>query len=245
MPCRHWLVKSEPFKYSFEQLVREGRTVWDGVRNYEARNSMRAMAKGDLLLFYHSNDGLAVVGLARVAREAYADPSDPDEDWCVVDVEPVGPLPEPVSLTTIRETPALASMAILRRSRLSVTPVTPTEFDEILRLGKTDLDSIERAAAAAKAPAKKPPASAKKAAAPAPQAAVPVKNAPAPAKKAPSAAKAPSAKSATKAPSAKKASSATEAPSAKKAPSAVKAPSAKKAASRPAKTSPAPRGGAR
>jgi predicted RNA-binding protein with PUA-like domain len=153
MPQRHWLVKSEPFKYSFEQLVREGRTIWDGVRNFEARNNLRAMAPGDLLLFYHSNEGLAVVGVARVAREAFPDPSAPDEDWSVVEVEPFAPLPEPVPLSLLRATPALASMAILRRSRLSVTPVTPAEFDEVLRLGNTDAKALARhAASAAQAP---------------------------------------------------------------------------------------------
>jgi predicted RNA-binding protein with PUA-like domain len=143
---RHWLVKSEPFKYSFEQLVREGRTHWDGVRNFEARNNLRAMARGDLLLFYHSNEGLAVVGVARVAREAYPDPTAPGEDWSVVDVEPVAPLPEPVPLATIRATPVLASMALLRRSRLSVTPVTPAEFDAVVRLGKAEPGALAAAA---------------------------------------------------------------------------------------------------
>jgi predicted RNA-binding protein with PUA-like domain len=238
MPRRHWLVKSEPFKYSFEQLARDGRTVWDGVRNFEARNNLRAMARGDLLLFYHSNEGLAVVGVARVAREAYPDPSAPDEGWSVVDVEPVAPLPEPVPLTSLRAAPALASMAILRRSRLSVTPVTPAEYDEVLRLGKADPRAVERAAATKSSDAKGP----------APAKATPVKVASAakaargvkatsaaktsPAAKAPPAAKA--GKTATKA--GKAAARATRTPAATKAtrpPAATKATRARASAAVP------------
>lgn len=235
MPRRHWLVKSEPFKYSFELLVREGRTVWDGVRNFEARNNLRAMAQGDLLLFYHSNEGLAVVGIARVAREAYPDPSAPDEDWSVVDIEPLVPMPKPVPLTSLREAPALASMAILRRSRLSVTPVTPAEFEEVLRLGKADPRAIERAAerpspaktaSAEAAPAGKVAKAAK--ATPASKALSKALVAKAPATKRASVAKAPAAKRAPVAKaSAAKRVSATKAPKAKKT-SATKAPAAKK-----------------
>src|SRR6185369_7287635 len=92
MPRQHWLMKSEPFKYPFAQLVKDGQTMWDGVRNYEARNNLRAMKAGDLVLFYHSNDGKAVAGVARVKREAYPDPTAEDEDWSVVDIEPISPL---------------------------------------------------------------------------------------------------------------------------------------------------------
>lgn len=136
---RHWLVKSEPFKYSFERLLSEKKTSWDGVRNFEARNNLRAMAKGDLLLFYHSNEGKEVVGIAKVTRSAYPDPTaDPDDsDWSVVDVAPVKRLRTPVSLATIRDDPSLTEMHLLRRSRLSVVPVTPAEFARVLELGKT------------------------------------------------------------------------------------------------------------
>jgi predicted RNA-binding protein with PUA-like domain len=130
-----WLVKSEPFKYSFDQLVADGRTTWDGVRNFEARNNLRAMKKGDKCLFYHSNEGKAVVGVARVAREAYQDPTT-DEDWSVVDVEPVRALRHPVTLDTMREHPLLKGMMIFRRQRLSVVPVTPQEFEAVVGLGK-------------------------------------------------------------------------------------------------------------
>jgi predicted RNA-binding protein with PUA-like domain len=139
MTRQHWLLKSEPFKYSFAQLVRERETMWDGVRNYEARNSLRKMARGDLVLFYHSNEGKAVVGVARVKREAYADPTGDGEDWSVVDVEPVAPLKTPVTLDTIRSDPDLADIALLKRSRLSVVPVSKKHFDHILKLGKTKI----------------------------------------------------------------------------------------------------------
>jgi predicted RNA-binding protein with PUA-like domain len=136
---KHWLVKSEPFKYSFERLVEEKKTTWDGVRNFEARNNLRAMKRGDLLLFYHSNEGKAVVGVAKVAREAYPDETAEEGEWSVVDVSPVKPLARPVSLETIRAEKALAQMQLLRRSRLSVVPVAPEEFAKILELGKTKL----------------------------------------------------------------------------------------------------------
>jgi predicted RNA-binding protein with PUA-like domain len=135
----HWLVKSEPYKYSFEKLVEEKKTTWDGVRNFEARNNLRAMKRGDLLLFYHSNEGKAVVGIAKVAREAYPDESADDGDWSVVDVAPVKPLAAPVPLEAIRADRALAAMQLLRRSRLSVVPVTAAEFKRVLELGKTKL----------------------------------------------------------------------------------------------------------
>lgn len=133
----HWLVKSEPFKYSFAQLQKDKRTVWDGVRNYEARNNLRAMRRGDLLLFYHSNEDKAVVGIAKVAKQAYADPTDDSGTWSVVDVSPVKALRRAVSLDAIRECEALSEMVMLKRNRLSVTPVRPEEFAEILNLGKT------------------------------------------------------------------------------------------------------------
>src|SRR3954467_7143476 len=114
MPRQHWLMKSEPVKYSFAQLVRDGQTMWDGVRNYEARNSMRAMKAGDLVLFYHSNEGKAVAGVARVKREAYADPTAAGEDWSAIDIEPMTPLKQQVTLEAIRSEPALGDIALLK-----------------------------------------------------------------------------------------------------------------------------------
>lgn len=136
MAKAHFLIKSEPSKYSFDQLVADGRAVWDGVRSFEARNNLRAMKKGDELLFYHSNEGKAVVGVARVSREAYPDPTAEGEDWSVVDVEPVRPLARAVTLDELRAHRVLAKMMMLKRPRLSVVPVTPEEFDAVLELAK-------------------------------------------------------------------------------------------------------------
>ena len=136
MARAHWLIKSEPSTYSFERLVADGHAVWDGVRNFEARNNLRAMKKGDLCLYYHSNEGKAVVGVARVSRVAYPDPTAPGEDWSVVDVEPVRALARPVELDELRAHPLLSKMMMLRRTRLSVVPVTDEEFTVILDLGK-------------------------------------------------------------------------------------------------------------
>ena len=132
---QYWLMKSEPLKYSFAQLLRDKKTTWDGIRNFEARNSMRAMKAGDLVLFYHSSEGKSVVGVARVKREAYPDPTADGEDWSVVDIEPVVPFKVQVSLDTIREDPDLADIALLKRARLSVVPVSKPHFDRILKLG--------------------------------------------------------------------------------------------------------------
>ena len=135
-----WLIKSEPHVYSFLQLQNDGRTSWDGVRNFEARNNLRAMKKGDLALYYHSVKGKEVVGVARVVREAYRDPTAPkDEDWSSVEVAPVKALASPVSLAAIKAHKKLASIALVKRSRISVVPVTDAEFDEILKLGKTNV----------------------------------------------------------------------------------------------------------
>jgi len=135
----YFLVKSEPFKYPFSKLVTDKRTTWDGVRNFEARNHLRAMKVGDLLLFYHSNEGKEIVGVAKVTRTAYPDPTADEGDWSVVDLAPVKALAAPVSLATIREDAKLAEMLLLRRSRLSVVPVTAAEFKRVLELGKTKL----------------------------------------------------------------------------------------------------------
>ncbi|MBW2274545.1 MAG: EVE domain-containing protein [Deltaproteobacteria bacterium] len=135
----HWLVKSEPNKYAWEQLVADGSTYWDGVRNYEARNNLRDMKKGDLALFYHSNIGKEVVGVARVIGEHYPDPTTDDDRWCVVDFEPVVELKQPIDLAQIKADQELAEMALVKRSRLSVVPVTRAEFQHVLKLGKTKL----------------------------------------------------------------------------------------------------------
>lgn len=132
----HWLVKSEPSAYSFEQLVADGKTAWTGVRNFTARNNLRAMKKGDLVLYYHSNEGKAVVGIARVAREGYADPTAKEGDWTAVDVEPVKALARPVELGEMREHKVLGKMMLFRQGRLSVIPVTKEEFDTVVELGK-------------------------------------------------------------------------------------------------------------
>ncbi len=135
----YWLVKSEPFKYAWQQLVKDGWTYWDGVRNYSARNNLAAMHKGDLVLYYHSNEGKEVVGVARVRKESYPDPTTDDERWVVVDLEPVRALAEPVSLATIKADARLRDIPLVRQSRLSVMPIPKPAFDRILALGKTKL----------------------------------------------------------------------------------------------------------
>lgn len=134
---QHWLLKSEPSTYSFEQLVSDGHTRWDGVRNFAARNHLRAMKKGDLCLYYHSGDDKAAVGVARVTREAFPDPTAKGDDWSAVDVEAVRPLHRPVTLAEMKANPLLSKMAMVRRPRLSVSPVTEEEFAAILELAKT------------------------------------------------------------------------------------------------------------
>jgi len=135
----HWLVKSEPFKYSWDKFKTDKKAVWDGVRNFEARNNLRAMKKGDLVLFYHSNEGKEVVGIATVAKEAYADPTATEGDWSVVEITPKKALTEPVTLATVKADKTLTEFALVRKSRISVIPVTPTEFARVLELGKTKL----------------------------------------------------------------------------------------------------------
>jgi predicted RNA-binding protein with PUA-like domain len=131
----HWLVKSEPFVYSWDDFVKAGVAVWDGVRNYQARNNLQAMRVGDLVLFYHSNEGLAVVGLAQVSREAYQDPTTDDTRWVVVELSPVQAFSQPVSLQQIKADNRLTEIALIRQSRLSVMPIRTEEFDVILNLG--------------------------------------------------------------------------------------------------------------
>ncbi len=135
MPRRYWLAKSEPFKYSWDDLVKDGSTYWDGVRNAQARNNLAAMKKGDLVLYYHSNEGKEVVGVAKVTREAYPDPTTDDERWVVVDLVPHRPLKTPVSLADIKADPKLRDIALVKQSRLSVMPIDKPAFDRILRKG--------------------------------------------------------------------------------------------------------------
>lgn len=131
---QYWLVKSEPDVYGFEHLQRDGRTRWDGVRNYQARNNLRAMKVGDICLFYHSNIGLEVVGLAKVAQAYYPDPTAEKGDWSAVDLEPYKPLPQPVPLTVLKAHPALQELGLVRNPRLSVMPVTVEQFQVISEL---------------------------------------------------------------------------------------------------------------
>lgn len=131
----YWLVKSEPFKYSWDQLVADKKTFWDGVRNYAARNNLQAMEKGDQLFFYHSNEGLAIVGIAEVVKTAYQDPTTDDDKWVAVDIKPVKPMPTPVTLEAIKAEPGLAEMDLVRLSRLSVGKVTAKEYKKILKMG--------------------------------------------------------------------------------------------------------------
>jgi predicted RNA-binding protein with PUA-like domain len=139
MARHYWLAKSEPFKYSWDDFVRDGSTCWDGVRNAQARNNLQAMRRGDLVLFYHSNEGRQVVGVARVARTAYPDPTTDDERWVAVDLVPVKPLQRAVGLAEIKADAALAGIPLLKQSRLSVMPLEKKAFDRILRLGGTRL----------------------------------------------------------------------------------------------------------
>ena len=131
----YWLVKSEPFKYSWDQLVKDKKTFWDGVRNYAARNNLKAMAKGDQVFFYHSNEGLAIVGIAEVVKEAYQDPTTDDPNWVVVELKPVKALPKPVTLADIKADKSLADMQLVRIGRLSVSAVTPSEYKKVLKMG--------------------------------------------------------------------------------------------------------------
>jgi len=132
---KHWLAKSEPSKYSWDDFVRDGSTYWDGVRNYQARNNLAAMKVGDEVLFYHSVDGKEVVGIARVSGESYPDPTTDDERWVVVDLEPVRAFAKPVTLADIKATASLADIALLKQSRLSVVPLSAREYKTIVKMG--------------------------------------------------------------------------------------------------------------
>lgn len=129
------MVKSEPFKYSWDQFVKDGKTFWDGVRNYQARNNMKLMKKGDQVMFYHSNEGLEVVGLAEVINEFYQDPTTDDERWVAVDIKPIAPIKNPVSLKSIKAEPSLQEVYLVRNGRLSVMPLEKFEFEKIMEMG--------------------------------------------------------------------------------------------------------------
>ena len=134
---KHWLVKSEPYKYSWDKFVKDKKAVWDGVRNYAARNNMRAMKKGDLVLFYHSNEGLEIVGIAKVIKEAYQDPTTDDTAWSVVEIAPFKKLKRAVTLVEIKADKQLEGIELVRLSRLSVASIKPQEFDRIIALSET------------------------------------------------------------------------------------------------------------
>ncbi|MDB5286145.1 MAG: ubiquinol-cytochrome reductase [Mucilaginibacter sp.] len=131
----HWLVKSEPVKYSWEKFNKEGRTFWDGVRNYQARNNLKLMKQGDLVMWYHSNEGKEVVGIARIVKEFYQDPTTDDPNWVVVDLEPVQSLKNAVTLEKIKADERLKDIGLVRQGRLSVMALKREEFDRIVELG--------------------------------------------------------------------------------------------------------------
>lgn len=132
----HWLVKQEPSAYSWDDFSRDGKTAWTGVRNFQARNHLRAMKTGDRVFFYHSVTEKAVVGIAEVARSAYPDPTAKEGDWSCVDLRPLTPLNPPVTLERIKAEPALAGIGLLRQSRLSVMPLTKAEFKAVINLSR-------------------------------------------------------------------------------------------------------------
>lgn len=132
----HWLVKSEPVKYSWDKFVEDKQTSWDGVRNYTARNNLKAMKKGDEVFFYHSNEGLEIVGIAKVVKEAYQDPTTDDTNWVVVDLKPVKKIKMPVTLAAIKAEKKLEGIALVKLGRLSVCPITDDEWNVILEMGE-------------------------------------------------------------------------------------------------------------
>ena len=134
----YWLVKSEPDAYSWERFLKEGKTMWEGVRNYQARNNLKEMKKGDLVLFYHSVSEKRVMGLAKVIKEHYPDPTADDDRWVVVDLVPGKALKNPVTLARIKQDERLENVALIKQSRLSVMPLKPQEFDAIVELGESN-----------------------------------------------------------------------------------------------------------
>jgi predicted RNA-binding protein with PUA-like domain len=133
---KHWLVKQEPTAYAWEEFVKDGRTAWTGVRNFQARNHLRAMAVGDRVLYYHSVTGKCVVGIAEVVQASYPDPTADGGDWSCVDLRPLQALQRPVTLEEIKVEPSLAEIGLLRQSRLSVMPLAKSEFEKIVSLSK-------------------------------------------------------------------------------------------------------------
>lgn len=132
----YWMVKQEPDSYSWDDFVKDGKTDWTGVRNYQARNNLRDMKLGDKVLFYHSNIGKEVVGIAKVTKAAFPDPTADDEKWVAVELSPVKPLKKPVGLGQMKENLALSELKLIRQSQLSVMPVTKGEFEEILSMAR-------------------------------------------------------------------------------------------------------------
>lgn len=131
----YWLIKTEPSVFSWQDLLKKGRTDWDGVRNYQARNNLKLMQKGDLCLVYHSNEGLCVMGIAKVSKAFYQDPTTDDERWVAVEVKPQRTLKHPLSLQTIKQDDILKEMVFVKQQRLSVSPVTADEFNRVVMLG--------------------------------------------------------------------------------------------------------------
>ena len=136
-----WIIKQEPSQYNWKQFEKDRETYWDGVRNYQARNNLKNMKKGDNLLFYHSVVGKEIVGIAEVTREAYPDPTTDDERWVVVDLKPIKPFKVPVTLEEIKAHKELSEIALIKQARLSVMPITKKEFQILLKMGKTKLNS--------------------------------------------------------------------------------------------------------
>jgi predicted RNA-binding protein with PUA-like domain len=133
----YWLMKSEPFKYSWDQFEKDGKTIWDGVRNYQARNNLREMKKGDLCFFYHSNEGKEIVGIAKVVKESYQDPTTTDPNWVVVEIAPFKKLKKTVTLEQLKAEPRLAEIGLIKQGRLSVSSLKAHEFDVILEMAAT------------------------------------------------------------------------------------------------------------
>ena len=136
-----WIIKQEPSQYNWKQFEKDRETYWDGVRNYQARNNLKNMKKGDNLLFYHSVVGKEIVGIAEVTKEAYPDPTTDDERWVVVDLKPIKPFKVPVTLEEIKAHKELSEIALIKQARLSVMPITEKEFQILLKLGKTKLNN--------------------------------------------------------------------------------------------------------
>ena len=139
---KFWLVKQEPSQYSWDQLVNDKETYWDGVRNYQARNNLKLMQKGDFVLFYHSVIGKEVKGIAKISKEYYPDPTTKDDRWVVVNITPVKSLNSPVSLQDIKQNPRLENISLIKQSRLSVMPLTKNEFKIVLSMGQTPCDFL-------------------------------------------------------------------------------------------------------